>query len=627
MAFFRNWTSVIAIFVVLMGSDITSAQPVGICLHSYSPEAPSEKIECFEFEKSERIENATRFFVRSGQAVVITDYRSRGIILYPKNFESITTTLELYELQAKQIPATRQFLNPWILKLRNAVRETSLLEQEKAKLPTITLADGTVLQECKATGLDRSIVTITHRDGIRKVSVADLDTDTLKALDLNTLHQENLISEMAADEQDAKNDAPSSPHPAMPPDTLPLPKEDIPAKPAAVEAPLGTGDWTKDNLPVDDASSASQSRAKGVDTGRSNPRDLSGAEESENARVPSPINPTDHGPVSTERESDRPRAQNPNNHTNLWRSNPFLYILPIIVLVAIIGYFSSVNKKKKRISPPNKILPQHTRANTGNLIHFHCSRCGSTISAEAEAEEMKMACLSCGNEVQVPSASSNLITRHPTGSNADNASHYRGKSIAVLLLLIGGTVYANRDTIIRLLPYTTLPQGKAPFKGGRYDTEVSVWKFRIGDSYDDCILAMKSLKTSGVFEDLSVTTVAHGWMPGATSINGRGSTNMNGLLTVSCNSIDLLCKNGHLSGISINYTFKSNYRSDLVVMMTKDMERFLDSTAEVRYVEDDVGNRSKVIMIAGKGLKARIRDRLDGDFSSFAPDIEISAQD
>ena len=148
---------------------VAHAAPIGICLHAYAPEAPADKIECFEFERSETISDGKRFFLKNGQTVIVTTYRNRGVILYPNNPPAPAAILETYETQARQIPATRQFLNPWILKLRSSVAETSKQAEAVSNLPTITTTDGKSYTGVTITKADPDGLRIMHEAGSAKI--------------------------------------------------------------------------------------------------------------------------------------------------------------------------------------------------------------------------------------------------------------------------------------------------------------------------------------------------------------------------------------------------------------------------------------------------------------------------
>lgn len=173
-------------------SLLAAAAPVGICLHSDGPSVPADKIECFEFERSEPAQNGgKRFFLPKGQSVVVTDYRNRGIVLYPDkrvtNPEALASVLKTYEAIARQSPTTRPFLNPLILKIRNSQTATATQNEESSKLPSITLPDGTVLKGCKATKKDATTVSVMHTDGVRKINISALSETTKTALNLDSI--------------------------------------------------------------------------------------------------------------------------------------------------------------------------------------------------------------------------------------------------------------------------------------------------------------------------------------------------------------------------------------------------------------------------------------------------------
>jgi hypothetical protein len=163
------------------------AAPVGICLHSPSPETPADKIECFEFERVEKITGATRFFLENGRSVVITTYKARGVVLYPQQGGNPANYLADYEAKARGIPSTRRFLNPWILKIRGSVADRINQAEERAKLPSITLPDGIVLKGCKVTLIEGDLISVTHADGIKKIWLTNLSEESKESLGLKHL--------------------------------------------------------------------------------------------------------------------------------------------------------------------------------------------------------------------------------------------------------------------------------------------------------------------------------------------------------------------------------------------------------------------------------------------------------
>lgn len=171
------------------------AAPAGICLHAYSPETAAEKINCFEFEKLEKSSAGTRFFLKNGQSVMITEYQNRGVVLYPNYSKTplaeLSTALASYENHATKSPATRQFLNPVIVKLRGIVAANSNQPKQAADTATITLADGTVLKGCKLSRIEGETVSLIHEDGIKKVQITMLSdqTRTLLKIDMAAIER------------------------------------------------------------------------------------------------------------------------------------------------------------------------------------------------------------------------------------------------------------------------------------------------------------------------------------------------------------------------------------------------------------------------------------------------------
>lgn len=164
---------------------IASAAPVGICLHAHGPDAPADKIECFEFEKVERTAGNYQFFT-AASSVNVTAYRLRGTILYKPDLglthPEFSELLKMYEETARATPSTRPFLNPRILAMRSQVAEAAKQTEIVALLPNITLANGTRLTGCKMIKIENGVVSIRHQDGVRKVSIKELKTTEKNAL-------------------------------------------------------------------------------------------------------------------------------------------------------------------------------------------------------------------------------------------------------------------------------------------------------------------------------------------------------------------------------------------------------------------------------------------------------------
>jgi TPR repeat protein len=169
---------------------VGTAAPVGICLHAYSPEAPAEKIECFEFERVERTGADYRFFPRAGKSVMVTAYRFRGAILYKPDLApthpEFDKQLKLYESTARATPSTRAFLNPKILAMRSQSAAVTKQAESVAALPTITTADGTKLVGCTVSKIEGGFVSVRHQNGISKISLNKLDATQKKTLNSTT---------------------------------------------------------------------------------------------------------------------------------------------------------------------------------------------------------------------------------------------------------------------------------------------------------------------------------------------------------------------------------------------------------------------------------------------------------
>ena len=161
------------------------AAPMGICLHAYSPEAPTEKIECFEFIRSEKISTGYRFFLKSTESTVISAYRYRGVIVYESELApgnpKFSTTLALYEKTARSTPSTRQFLNPRILAMRALEAAQKTEYENTAKLPRIKIGEKEFIAP-KFKSIDDGKLALLHKDGSVRLDIDKITDEELRAL-------------------------------------------------------------------------------------------------------------------------------------------------------------------------------------------------------------------------------------------------------------------------------------------------------------------------------------------------------------------------------------------------------------------------------------------------------------
>lgn len=166
-----------------------AAAPVGICLHAYSPEAPVDKIECFEFEKVERVAADYRFFFNADKSALVTGYRFRGMIPYkaglaPGNRE-FDNVLKLYEETARATPSTRPYLNPKILAMRDLAKRNLEERQHAESLPRIVIA-GQEYVTPLFKNIEGGKIILSHRDGFLKTEIdkfSDQQLEILKKID------------------------------------------------------------------------------------------------------------------------------------------------------------------------------------------------------------------------------------------------------------------------------------------------------------------------------------------------------------------------------------------------------------------------------------------------------------
>ncbi len=204
----------IYILLLILTTTIVNAgtKPIGVFLHAYSPDAPSEKIECFEFVRTENDSLGTRVYQPSGSSVVVSNYRNRGFILYPtasqiSSQEVLDKILKTYESHVSNSPSTQPYLNPWIVKIRTNQNALSLQAQEIAKLPTITTLDGVNFNGCRVTKRNYDTVTIMHSNGIKTLKISDLSVDDKKKLKLESIPLSGLLQNDKIENNHQKPDA------------------------------------------------------------------------------------------------------------------------------------------------------------------------------------------------------------------------------------------------------------------------------------------------------------------------------------------------------------------------------------------------------------------------------------
>lgn len=382
------------------------AEPKGICLHAYSPEAPADKIECFEFEKSETTFQGTRFFLTNGQPVVINDYQNRGVIAYPIASTPLAPTLQRFEALTFQSPATRQFLNPWILKIRNTLGASAKQATTIVKLPSIPLPDGTVLKECHATKLAGTIVTIIHADGVKKIDISTL-SEALKTT-LNLADLKNSAPILAADPSLVSPEKITVGEISQPSSFTSQTKTESP-KPILTDPQVRESSATPPTPPVlqtqnQPASDDRQNSGNAI----SEIPDKKHAEAVTNSIISNATTTEIHIPpvvVNTSASAQSATA----SITSQLASVPVPWYIAIGLIAITPVIFTSVRKRKEKsfISPIQlKFKPRDAIHNP--LIKFYCPNCESKLSASAEEYGKSVDCPSCGVSFVVPSESSDI---------------------------------------------------------------------------------------------------------------------------------------------------------------------------------------------------------------------------
>lgn len=178
--------SVLTLIVTALAFANTAlSAPVGICLHAYSPEAPADKIECFEFTKFEQIAEGYRFFLQPNGSKVVTKYRYRGKIIYEPNIRpghpEFEQTLKTYEVTARSTPSTRRYLNPRITEMRYLAAEQTASQQVLETLPKIVIG-GTTYLDPSFNAIENGKLTLKHKDGFAKIELEKISDAQIQAL-------------------------------------------------------------------------------------------------------------------------------------------------------------------------------------------------------------------------------------------------------------------------------------------------------------------------------------------------------------------------------------------------------------------------------------------------------------
>ncbi len=160
--------------VVIASAPSISANPVGFCLHSYSPLAPADKIECFEYAKVEKIPEGLRFFLHPNGTLVVPQIRYRGVIAYVPALNpgdpKFDQALALYEKTASESPATRRFLNDRIKAMRALAAGHQAVQKNDASGAKIVLA-GVAYIAPKYVAFKDGFLAISHRSGAARIDI------------------------------------------------------------------------------------------------------------------------------------------------------------------------------------------------------------------------------------------------------------------------------------------------------------------------------------------------------------------------------------------------------------------------------------------------------------------------
>lgn len=171
--------------IILLAATRAVGDPMGICLHAYSPETPSDKIECFEFEKYERSERGYLFFVDVNKRTLVTPYQYRGVIQYKAGLSpgdpEFDKHLQVLVESENLYPATRRFLTPKISDMR-AQSVAYMAELERVKnLPQLEIAGRNYIDP-QYKSIEDGKLLLSHKDGFVRIAIEKINEAELIAL-------------------------------------------------------------------------------------------------------------------------------------------------------------------------------------------------------------------------------------------------------------------------------------------------------------------------------------------------------------------------------------------------------------------------------------------------------------
>lgn len=162
---------------VITATSFALSKPAGICLHSYSPLAPADKVECFEYVKFEKISEGYRFFLDPTGSTIVPKIRFRGVIDYvvglTPTHPKFNEVLELYVKTTTESPSTRRYLNERVKIMRATLANFEAAKQHDANASKIKLA-GATYSGAKFNAFREGFLTISHNSGSAKIDIDNI---------------------------------------------------------------------------------------------------------------------------------------------------------------------------------------------------------------------------------------------------------------------------------------------------------------------------------------------------------------------------------------------------------------------------------------------------------------------
>jgi len=144
-------------------------------------------------------------------------------------------------------------------------------------------------------------------------------------------------------------------------------------------------------------------------------------------------------------------------------------------------------------------------------------------------------------------------------------------------------------------------------------------------TYEDLTSKIKKLREDRAVEEVSIGRVTNGWRINSKCIrvSFRYGNRLDLRPSIEPYDVSFYTSGDVVEGISLNYTFKQDYRGDIFNMLVSCIKDYSGIEPSITMYEDDVGQRSRRASARKDGIVFSVTDDIDGNFSDFAPDLWI----